>query len=1044
MRWVSGLLTVVVAAAGITTVQLVTAPRAVAAPEVSVSPERVREGDPVTVTGTGFTSCPANTLALYVESRSGAVGWTYSRSVVAIGVPVDPATGAFTTAIRAPRVRYDSGADNLNDAIETTEPINTLDVRCEGPDDTTTTGTSLAGRPLHVDFAATRVAEVSTRADRPAELTARNLIVAPKTAKPGDTARIWADITCGFSNSSNHAHVTLDGHEWYRFTAGVAAPDSTARRPEHTYVELLVPTTSRPGPLDVEVACEEQGGDVVDTRTALAAVLDVQDPAAARPSPSPPALPAPATSPSPAQAPGAPAAPSPPRASLDAERPNSAAALPSVRDVFDDSARVAVVAGASLVALPLVAFPADLLNRTIEENRTRIWRAFHPGGRRSRGAPRRPSLHVIGFLLLSTLFALAVEPGLGLDARAAVLLPGVVAAVGLSVLAYSFSAELYRRRVSRIRAFPTLMPGALFAAVCLGVISRACDLAPGYVYGLILAFPAVVPRGLRPRDEAHAVSLGASLLLALSVAGWIGTSLLRDAMGRAPGTGVLIAENICAQLFTAGVTGLIVGLLPRRSSTAGRCGSGADRSGQSCTRPRSSSSPRPCWTRPAPAAVSPPGSTSAPLSRSVPCSSCRSPSGPTSGSPPTRTPAPPTCREQAVNSRPCCSDRHGIHADRICRCIEGGSVFGRDRRRCIWGTALVLSVLVTAGCGGDSPSDGPGGAGGAVAAAEEHVDWFFSVKGVRFTTAPTVEQGVVYVGAQDGTVFAIDVATGKERWRFAAKHALGGAPVHYEGMVFVVGDRLYAIDAETGQQVWDFAGRPESTVAAIAGKVFASDPKGDLHALDARTGTEDDVDLGQRNGGKVNQVHSTLIVLPDGGGVSAFSPFDAKWLWRIEHEPVLPPPAVGDDRIFFATSDGRIVMREDRLMGDQEDWDVDPGKPLSPPAADDDHVYVTTGDGQLRALDTENGTPAWSFPTGGGPSAPASVGGIVYVGDNKGMFFAVDAETGQQKWAVPVGGWVEQAAVVESGAIYATVTPAGNGKTGGVVVLNPVYGGKVI
>lgn len=73
--------------------------------------------------------------------------------------------------------------------------------------------------------------------------------------------------------------------------------------------------------------------------------------------------------------------------------------------------------------------------------------------------------------------------------------------------------------------------------------------------------------------------------------------------------------------------------------------------------------------------------------------------------------------------------------------------------------------------------------------------------------------------------------------------------------------------------------------------------------------------------------------------------------------------------------------------------------------------------------------------------APVHYEGMVFVVGDR--LYAIDAETGQQKWAVPVGGWVEQAAVVESGVIYATVTPAGNGKTGGVVVLNPVYGGKV-
>ena len=108
-------------------------------------------------------------------------------------------------------------------------------------------------------------------------------------------------------------------------------------------------------------------------------------------------------------------------------------------------------------------------------------------------------------------------------------------------------------------------------------------------------------------------------------------------------------------------------------------------------------------------------------------------------------------------------------------------------------------------------------------AATGEAKWkFFTGGPVRL--APTVSDGLLYAGSDDGYVYCLDAATGAEVWRFKAalgdRRVIGnkrmislwpvrGAPVVYEGIVYCAagiwpfeGVSVYALDAKTGDVVW--------------------------------------------------------------------------------------------------------------------------------------------------------------------------------------------------------------------------------------------------
>src|SRR5712692_10221418 len=90
---------------------------------------------------------------------------------------------------------------------------------------------------------------------------------------------------------------------------------------------------------------------------------------------------------------------------------------------------------------------------------------------------------------------------------------------------------------------------------------------------------------------------------------------------------------------------------------------------------------------------------------------------------------------------------------------------------------------------------------GAVKAAlpdKLEVLWQFTTKDT-IEGAPAVHQGVVYVGSQDENLYAIDLAKGKEKWKYKAGPIK--APASYRDGLVYVGDldgAFHCVDAANG------------------------------------------------------------------------------------------------------------------------------------------------------------------------------------------------------------------------------------------------------
>ena len=266
-----------------------------------------------------------------------------------------------------------------------------------------------------------------------------------------------------------------------------------------------------------------------------------------------------------------------------------------------------------------------------------------------------------------------------------------------------------------------------------------------------------------------------------------------------------------------------------------------------------------------------------------------------------------------------------------------------------------------------------------------HRIWTASTHSSILFSSPTVANGLVYVGAANGQLYAFNAETGQQEWVFKTGGPLYSSPAVANGLVYVgsSNDELYAFNAETGQQEWVFktGGAIYSSPVVANGLVYVGSNDHKLYAFDARTGQ-----------GKWSA--ST------GGAISYSS------------------PAVANGLVYIGSSDHKLYAF-DAESGKQK-WTASTGNQiLSSPAVADGLVYIGSNDDKLYAFNAETGQKKWSIAVGGRVfSSPSVVNGIVYVGSNSHYIYAFDARTGRQIWKSLTGDVIEASPIVANGLVY--------------------------
>ena len=203
---------------------------------------------------------------------------------------------------------------------------------------------------------------------------------------------------------------------------------------------------------------------------------------------------------------------------------------------------------------------------------------------------------------------------------------------------------------------------------------------------------------------------------------------------------------------------------------------------------------------------------------------------------------------------------------------------------------------------GNMPGPGPLG--------KASVAWVFQAGG-PFASQPMVQEGVVYTVSNEGTLHAIDLATGTERWSAALGTNSTGSPLLLDDHVLVATDDGLALHLDGGR----LAGLEDVRDAAAEGQPGVDRrPRG--RGRGGRLGERGRPEPPARSSGRPASARAWTRAPPRPRTRSSWAPRPAR-SWRC-------PPA-----------DGTLRWRTD--TGD--------GARVGTPAISDGHVYIATLDG---------------------------------------------------------------------------------------------------
>ncbi|MBI1916089.1 MAG: PQQ-binding-like beta-propeller repeat protein [Planctomycetes bacterium] len=264
------------------------------------------------------------------------------------------------------------------------------------------------------------------------------------------------------------------------------------------------------------------------------------------------------------------------------------------------------------------------------------------------------------------------------------------------------------------------------------------------------------------------------------------------------------------------------------------------------------------------------------------------------------------------------------------------------------------------------------------------------------------------------------------RWKFRTADAVEGTAAVASGTVYVgsYDKHVHALDLKTGRQKWKYEGGPfKAPLAWRDGAVYAGDEDGTFHCIDARTGAKrwtfdagaevtsgagfagDDVLFGAGN--------EMLYCLTKDG--------KKKWTFRVEGGPVNATPAVAGGRTFVAGCDSNLHVIDTKTGREVRAVPLN-GQVGSTGAVVGDMLYVGTMTNEVQAVDWKNGKVEWSFKakTRQQPffASVAVTDDLVLAGSKDKRIYGLDRKTGNEVWSYLTEGRVDSSPVVVGKRVY--------------------------
>jgi outer membrane protein assembly factor BamB len=261
---------------------------------------------------------------------------------------------------------------------------------------------------------------------------------------------------------------------------------------------------------------------------------------------------------------------------------------------------------------------------------------------------------------------------------------------------------------------------------------------------------------------------------------------------------------------------------------------------------------------------------------------------------------------------------------------------------------------------------------------------------------PVITDDLVIQGNNLKDLVAVSRKWGREVWRREFKGGVEASALAFKGRIYVPANdgTLSALDLQTGRTLWSFSSSSENVSAPIldpqTGLLYFQNSQNLVFCLDAESGKQ--VWLYSRNDGNLMTIRGAATpALADGVVYVGFS----------------------DGTFAALKSSGGQVLWEQTLNRNKKFRDID-GQAV----VDGEFVIVSGYDDKVYGLDRERGTILWTFPAGSYASGALGEPGFFYVGTTNGQFLKLKASTGELIWSYKEVKGVPTKPMFLNGVVY--------------------------
>jgi hypothetical protein len=161
-----------------------------------------------------------------------------------------------------------------------------------------------------------------------------------------------------------------------------------------------------------------------------------------------------------------------------------------------------------------------------------------------------------------------LEPGFGLNRATFLLFAGAVLGVGVLTYVTAGLEALMLHRTTGARAAVRPFPLTIAIALVSVAVSRALDLQPGVMYGMVASCVALGPVAAGDREKGLVALAPVTAGLVAALAGWLALAPLRSASE--PGWTVAVLETVAVVVFIGGLESLVFSMIPLAATDGGK------------------------------------------------------------------------------------------------------------------------------------------------------------------------------------------------------------------------------------------------------------------------------------------------------------------------------------------------------------------------------------------------------------------------------------------------------------------------------------------